>query len=144
MALKIFKGIWFFSLLGLLVTFFYVYASLPEQVALWEEGLTTSISKNGLFYLAISLIAFVNVLVFIVTRLMFNQVQGFYGWFYGLITTINIFFIATLLLLYVLNSGERYDYSGMAPAIYGSLFLVAAWIIGWPIYAISQKITSKQ
>ncbi len=144
MALKIFKGLWFFSLLGLLATFFYIYAGLPEQVVLWEGEVDTSISKNGLFYLAILLMAFINVLVFIVTRLMFNDVRGFHGWFYGLITTINIFFIATLLLIHVLNSGERYDYTGMAPAIYGSLFLVAAWIIGWPIYAISQRITSKQ
>ena len=143
MALKIFKGFWFFSVVGLLLTFFYVYAGLPEWVTLSEEGTLTSIPKNSLFYLSIGAMAVINTLVFIATRLPIQQKQDFKAWFYGLIITINLFFIASLGFLHVYNSGERYDYSGMAPAIYGSLFLVGAWIISWPIYLLSQKILAK-
>lgn len=141
MVLKIFKGVWFFSLLGLLVTFFYVYAGLPETVNLWEEGI--SISRNGLFYLSIVLIALVNVMVFMARNLIGNQNEGFTSWFYGLIIAINVFFIASLGLLNVFNGGDRYDYSRMAPAIYGSLILICVWIISWPVYLLSQKILAK-
>lgn len=143
MALKIFKGLWFFSVVGLLLTFFYVYAGLPEWVILSNEGAPSYIPKNSLFYLSIGAMAVINTLVFIATRLPIKQKQDFKAWFYGLIITINIFFIASLGFLHVYNSGERYDYSGMAPAIYGSLFLVGAWIISWPIYLLSQKILAK-
>jgi hypothetical protein len=141
MVLKIFKGVWFFSLLGLLITFFYVYAGLPETVNLGEEGV--SISRNGLFYLSIILMALVNVMVFMARNLIGKQNEGFTTWFYGLIISINIFFIASLGLLNVFNSGDRYDYSRMAPTIYGSLILICVWIIGWPVYLLSQKILAK-
>jgi hypothetical protein len=143
MALKIFKGIWFFSVVGLLLTFFYVYAGLPEWVTLSEEGAVPSIPKNSLFYFSLSLMAVINTLVFVVTRLPIKQKPDFKAWFYGLTITINLFFIASLGFLHVYNSGERYDYTSMAPAIYGSLFLVSAWIISWPIYVLSQKILAK-
>jgi hypothetical protein len=142
MALKIFKGLWFFSVMGLLLTFFYVYAGLPEWVILSNEGAPSYIPKNSLFYLSIAAMAIINTLVF-ATRLPINQKTDFKAWFHGLIITINIFFIASLLFLHVYNSGERYDYSGMAPAIYGSLFLVTAWVISWPVYLLSQKILAK-
>ncbi len=141
MVLKIFKGVWFFSLLGLLITFFYVYAGLPETVNLWEEGV--SISRNGLFYLSIVLMALVNVMVFMARNLIGKQNEGFNTWFYGLIISINVFFIASLGLLNVFNGGDRYDYSRMAPAIYGSLILICVWIISWPVYLLSQKILAK-
>lgn len=141
MVLKIFKGVWFFSLLGLLITFFYVYAGLPETVNLWEEGV--SISRNGLFYLSIVLMALVNVMVFMARNLIGKQNEGFNIWFYGLIISINVFFIASLGLLNVFNGGDRYDYSRMAPAIYGSLILICVWIISWPVYLLSQKILAK-
>ncbi|MEQ1588209.1 MAG: hypothetical protein ABL895_20165 [Cyclobacteriaceae bacterium] len=141
MVLKIFKGVWFFSLLGLLITFFYVYAGLPETVNLWEEEV--SISRNGLFYLSIVLIALVNVMVFLARNLIGKQNEGFTSWFYGLIISINVFFIASLGLLNVFNGGDRYDYSRMAPVIYGSLILICTWIISWPVYLFSQKILSK-
>jgi hypothetical protein len=141
MVLKIFKGVWFFSLLGLLITFFYVYAGLPETVNLWEEGV--AISRNRMFYLSIVLMALVNVMVFMARNLIGKQNEGFTTWFYGLIISINFFFIVSLGLINVFNGGDRYDYSRMAPAIYGSLILICAWIISWPVYLLSQKIQAK-
>ncbi|MBL7862611.1 MAG: hypothetical protein JNJ65_15705 [Cyclobacteriaceae bacterium] len=142
MVLKIFKGVWFFSILAVLVMFFYVYAGLGEVVMLWDHPPAISISKNGLFYLATTLLAIVNVMVYLVRQLSDNR-TGFTSWFYGMVASVNIFFIAVLGFIHVFNGGERYDYSRMAPALYGSLILVGAWIISWPIIRVSQKILSK-
>jgi hypothetical protein len=142
MIVKIFKGVWFFSLLGLLTLFFYIYAGLPETVNLWQEG-AISISRNGFFYLSIGIIALVNVMVFAARNLIGRKEEGFTSWFYGLIISINIFFIVAFGLLSILNSSDRYDYSRMAPAIYGSLILICGWILSRPVYLISQKFKSK-
>jgi hypothetical protein len=87
--------------------------------------------------------ALVNVMVFMARNLIGKENEGFTAWFYGLIISINIFFIASLGLLNVFNSGDRYDYSRMAPTIYGSLILICVWIISWPVYLLSQKILAK-
>jgi hypothetical protein len=142
MTLKILKGVWFFSVLALLVMFFYVYAGLPETVMLWDFPQQISLSRNGLFYLSIALIAMLNATVYLVRQVTTKE-SGFASWFYGMIATVNIFFIAILGLIHVFNGGERYDYSRMAPAIYGSLILVSVWLISWPVIKLSQKFSSK-
>jgi len=143
MVLKIFKGVWFFSLVGLLVVFFYVYAGLPQNVALWQEGSNVFVSRNALFYISLFLMALINVMVFMVRGIMVQKDERFTTWFYGLIISVNLFFIASLGLLNVFNGGDRYNYSSMAPAIYGSLMLICVWIVSWPVYLLSQKILSK-
>lgn len=137
MTLKILKGVWFFSVLALLVMFFYVYAGLPEPVTLWELPEPITLSRNGLFYLAVSIIAILNATVYLVRQV--SAKDGFAGWFFGMIATVNIFFIALLGLIHVVNGGERYDYSRMAPAIYGSLILLSAWLISWPVIKVVKK-----
>lgn len=142
MTVKIFKGVWFFSMLGLLAMFFYIYAGLPETVMLWDFPEQITISRSGLFYSFISTIAILNATVYLVRQLS-NKEQGFTAWFYGMIATLNIFFIAMLGFIHVFNGGDRYDYARMAPAIYGSLILVCAWLISWPVIKIFQKISTK-
>lgn len=139
MVLKIFKGVWFFSLLGLFVLFFYIYAGLPENVVFSESENSLSISRNGFFYSSIILFALINVLVFVVGKLLSNGDQGFSSWFYGLIITFNFFFITSLGFIHVFNGGDRYDYSQMGPAVYGSLILLCGWMISWPFYFIYKK-----
>lgn len=140
MVLKIFKGVWFFSLLALFGLFFYIYAALPQEVALSESEGSISISRNSFFYSAITLFALINVLVFVVTKLLSNGDQGFSSWFYGLVITINLFFLASLGFLHVFNGGDRYDYSRMGPIMYGSLILICVWMISWPGYRMIKKI----
>jgi hypothetical protein len=143
MILKIFKGVWFFSLLVLFGLFFYIYAALPEQVVFSDTDGNLSISRNGFFYSAIVLFALINVLVFVVTNLLSNGDQGFSTWFYGLVITFNLFFLTSLLFLHVLNGGDRYNYSQMGPIVYGSLILICVWMISWPGYSAFKKILSK-
>jgi hypothetical protein len=142
MTVKILKGVWFFSVLALLVMFFYVYAGLPETVMLWDFPQQIALSRNALFYSAIAVITFLNATVYLVRQISAKE-SGFASWFYGMIATVNIFFIAMLGLIHVFNGGERYDYSRMAPAIYGSLILVSVWLVSWPVIKFSQKILSK-
>ena len=46
------KVIWVFSLLAMMATFMYVYASLPENVVVNENPQTMTISKETFFYIA--------------------------------------------------------------------------------------------
>ncbi|MCU0369080.1 MAG: hypothetical protein MUF39_09650 [Cyclobacteriaceae bacterium] len=139
MILKIFKGVWFFSLLGLLAVFFYVYASLPETVFFSEERETYAVSRDTFFYFFILTMALVNVLVFFIDKLFTRPVPGFHAWFYGLVISLNAFFFSTLLLTYVLNGGDRYDFTRMGPAVFGSMILILLWLIGGSFYFILKK-----
>jgi hypothetical protein len=143
MILKIFKGVWFFSLLALFGLFFYMYAGLPVEVVFSEPKGTFTISRDGFFYSSMVLFAIINTLVFVVNKVLSNGDQGFSAWFYGLISTINFFFLTSLGFIHVLNGGDRYNYSQMGPAVYGSLILICGWMLFWPIYLLYKKILSK-
>ena len=141
MILKIFKGVWFFSLMALFVVFFYVYAGLPQEVVFSESESNLSISRNGFFFSSIILFAVVNALVFVVSKLLSNGDQSFSSWFYGLIVTFNFFFFTSLGFIHIFNGGDRYDFSNMGPAMYGSLILLCVWMISWPVFLLYRKIT---
>jgi hypothetical protein len=143
MILKIFKGVWFFSLLLLFAVFFYIYAALPEVVTFSREEGGLSISRDGFFYLSIAMFALINVLVFVVNKVLANGDQGFSSWFYGLVVTFNFFFFTSLGFLHILNGGDRYNFSQMGPAVYGSLILICVWMISWPGILIYRKIFQK-
>jgi hypothetical protein len=144
MAIKIFKVIWFFSLLGVLAVFMYVYASLPETVVINENPQAVSLSKESLFYVALALIAVSNMLVFVISRTFPEQDYNFKAWFYGLVVCINLFFVIGLSFISLYNSGEKFDYARLGFIIYGSLVLLIVWSISWPVYRIVQKFFHKQ
>jgi hypothetical protein len=142
MVLKVFKGFWFISLLVTLGILLFVYASLPEQVVIQEkESKLVSLPRDGVFYIAVSFMAIVNVLVFIVNKL-FHDAQ-FKVWFYGLIMTLNIFFIVALNMIGTFNSGESFNYGQIDFIIYGSVILVLLWAASWPFYSIFRKFFHK-
>jgi hypothetical protein len=143
MILKIFKGVWFFSLLALLVVFFYVYAGLPEEVVILESAESISLSRNGFFYTAVILFAMINALVFVVNKLLSDGDQAFSSWFYGLIVTFNFFFLTTLGFLHVFNGADRYNFDNMGPIMYLSLILLCAWMMSWPVIVLYKKIATK-
>ena len=66
MILKIFKAVWFLSLMAWLALFLYVYASLPEDVLVREVENKVILSREVIFYLFLAAIVLVNGLVFIV------------------------------------------------------------------------------
>ncbi len=144
MVLKIFKAVWFLSMLATLVVLLLNYASLPEEVAVQENGVSqVSINKEAFFYLCMGLLALINVLVFIMNKLYARQTD-FRTWFYGLVITFNIFFIISISLINVYNSSEKFNYNNIAFAVYGSLVLLIGWTLAWPVYVIYLKLFPKQ
>ena len=81
MIVKVFKGVWFLSLMATMAIFLYVYASLPESIIFQEGESTLSVSRNGLFYTILLLLAIFNALVFIVSRLYPDRNEYLKAWF---------------------------------------------------------------
>ncbi|MEK6780743.1 MAG: hypothetical protein AABY93_03500 [Bacteroidota bacterium] len=143
MIYKIFKAVWFFSLLATFVLLLYVYASLPQEVTLLEGEKPISVSREFLFYTMLAVMAFVNVLVFVVRILFTEEQSDFKTWFYGFVIALNFFFITLINFSGVYNSGERFDYSNIGFLIYASIGLIIIWAVGWPVYSLSRKFLSK-
>jgi hypothetical protein len=143
MIINIFKGVWFFSFLGLLAVFFYVYASLPESIVVYGDLEPVRVSKELLFYIFISWIAIWNVLVYAVPAIM-KPKEKFMWWLLGLIVCLNLFFLITISYINVFNSNERFDYESIGYVIYGILSVLIGWMVSWPLYLFFQKIIRKQ
>lgn len=144
MALKILKVIWFFSLLAMVATFMYVYASLPENVVVNENPQTITLSKETLFYMALAVIAIANALVFAVSRIYSEREGDFKAWFHGLIACANLFFIIGLSFISLYNSNEKYDFGRLGVIIYGSVGLLMVWATSWPVYRVVRRFVDKQ
>ncbi len=147
MVLKIFKAVWFLSLLSWLLVFLYVYASLPEEVLIrdpdnYRAGSRVMISREGLFYILLAAITLFTALVLTVRRL-YNK-EDFLTWFYGLFICLHFFFVIVLNFINLINSGENFDYNRIGNVIYGSVALFALWAVAWPVYAIFKKFLSKE
>ncbi|GAB1446846.1 MAG: hypothetical protein KF860_03435 [Cyclobacteriaceae bacterium] len=144
MVLKIFKAVWFLSLMGFMVIFMYIYASLPEKVVIQEGLEAVSVSRNMLFYLTLGIVTIINVLVFMISKLYGTRNEPFSIWFYGQIIVLNFFLITVLGYFNVLNSGERFEYERLGIVIYGSIVLIVIWAIGWPVYSLTHKNITKE
>jgi hypothetical protein len=143
MVLKLFKAFWFFSLLLTLGVLMFIYASLPEKVVVQErEAKLIMLPRDAIFYIAMASMALINTLVFVVSKLFAKDIP-LRTWFYGLIITLNIFFIVALNLINTFNSGERFDYARIDFIIYGSVGLIVLWASFWPFFSIYRKIFGK-
>jgi hypothetical protein len=144
MILKIFKAVWFFSLLALLTSFLFIYASVPEQVIIHESSGTRTISREALFYSSIALFSVCNVTVFIISSLYKSRdAEDFLCWIHGLLVSLNIFFIIALNFINLYNSNEKFNFGSIGYVIYGSVVLVILWTVAWPVYTIFRKRISK-
>ena len=143
MLVRIFRGVWFLSLLAVFANLLYVYASLPEQVVVLD-GATDRIvmQRDSLFYIAMGALAIINVLVYVFSQKLMPA-EDFRVWLNGLVIVLNIFFIIGLSFISLYNSAEKYDFGRLGTIIYASVWLVAIWAIGWPVYVLVRKIFSK-
>ena len=143
MVLKLLKAIWFLSMLVTLVALLFVYASLPQEVLVQDDTeARVAISNEVFFYLAMALIAVSNALVFVIAK-VFKTNEDLRAWFFGLIITLNIFFIIGMNFISLYNSEEKFDYDRIAVIIYGSLGLIILWTVAWPVYAIFKRSSLK-
>jgi hypothetical protein len=144
MMSKIFRAVWFVSLIGVLCALLYVYADLPENVIVQQQGIeTVLIARDVFFYIVLGLLTITNVLVYVIASLYKNDLS-FKAWFYGLVITLNLFFVVGLFLINAYNSDERFDFSRIGFVIYGSVGLMILWAISWPIVKIIAAKKSDQ
>jgi len=142
MALKLFRALWFLSVLVVLANLLYVYASLPESVVIRETE-RMEISREWLFYILVGAIVLINLLVYLIKMMYQDGGESLRAWFHGLIITINIFFIISMQALNVYNSSEMFDHSLVSIYLTGSLGLILLWALAWPIYLLAQKVFFK-
>ena len=144
MVLKIFKAIWFLSVLALFARLLFAYAGWQDELVIQEDaGERLLIGKEALFYALTITIVLINVVVYIFGRLFMNQEQ-LRTWIHLLITSINIFFIVAISLIGVYNSYEKFDYQSINFIVYGSIGLIVLVALAWPVYTFFQKFFIKQ
>ncbi|HMJ69057.1 MAG TPA: hypothetical protein VK508_09180 [Cyclobacteriaceae bacterium] len=145
MILKIFRVLWFFSILAVLGFFMYVYASLPDPVVVMEEPEQFVVSKETLFYIILATLAVFNMFVYVFRSLnKTEEGEGFVSWYYGLVICLNAFFIVAVSYISLFNSGERFAYERIGIIIYGSVALMILWAFSWPVYLAGRKIFAKK
>ncbi|NBP69366.1 MAG: hypothetical protein EBU52_11535 [Cytophagia bacterium] len=139
MAVKIFRSVWFLSVLAVLFVLLYQYASWPLEVVIGQGEVNfISLSKDNFFYAAMALLAFVNVTVYMV-RNFAKKSEEFQAWFYGFIAVINFFLVIALSFISLFNSNEDFRFGQIGFIIYGSLILVFSWIVGGLLYWAVRK-----
>jgi len=128
MVLRIFRAVWFLSVLASLVSLLYSYASIQGDVYLMGgagDFLTTN--RDSFLYLGMILLALVNASVFPVRALLKDE--NLQSWFHGLVVTVNIFLIISFSYIHLSSSSEKFDYGRIGFIIYGSVGLMAIWAV---------------
>ena len=144
MTLKLFRAVWFFSMLIVLGNLMYVYAGLPEEITLFDDGITPMIvGRESFFYVAMTLIAVCNVLVYLFSKKLTPR-EDFRSWVHGQVITLNIFFVIGMSFIGLYNSAERFDFERIGFIIYSSVGLVGLWAASWPIYLVVKKFMPKE
>ncbi len=139
MAVKIFRSVWFLSVLAVLFVLLYQYAAWPETVVIGQGEVNfISLTRDSFFYVSMALLAFVNVTVYIARNFAKKSVE-FQPWFYGFLAVINFFLIIALSFISLFNSNEDFRFGQIGFIIYGSLILVFSWIVGGLLYWLVRK-----
>lgn len=138
MILKIFRVVWFFSVLAVLGFFMYTYASLPDPLVVMDDQEQVIISKEVWFYAILFIVAIFNMFVYVFRSLNKSRPEGeaFVSWFYGLVICLNFFVIVAVSYVSLFNGGERFEYERIGFIIYGSIILMIAWAFAWPVYRL--------
>lgn len=122
----------------LLFVLMYVYANMPENVALStdEAGLKSDyISRPYFFFGALGLAVFANLILYAFGQLAAKayssdiRSQRIKLWTDGLGLFMNLFFVMILFFFNAFNGGERFDFSYLSYPIYISLGLVVIWAL---------------
>ncbi len=143
MILKISKGVWAVSILGVLAALLFVYASLPESVLVFSgDSEPVYLGRETFFYVALIAVTLINTMVFPVSAL-FKKDVALRTWFNFLVVVLNIFFIISLFVINSINSNEKFKFEEIGFLVYGSVILIAVWTVAWPVYFLIRKFSAK-
>ena len=129
------------SLLILLIILIYIYASMPEQIAMFTNADGDPgyyVSRNSFFYLSLLMIVVVNG-VFLAYSYFAKSaktegtekfLESLRVWANGLLTLVNIFFITAMIFLSAFNSLEKLDLYNFGLIIYVVLGMIFLWTLG--------------
>ena len=131
------------SLLLLLIILLYIYANMPERIALFTDSGDNPIyfiSRNSFFYISLLVIVIVNGLFMVYNHYAKNasnvsvSTSKYYDflrvWSNGLLSLVNLFFITALIFLNAFNSLEQLDLYNFGLVIYIVLGLIFLWTLG--------------
>jgi hypothetical protein len=139
MAVKIFRSVWFLSVLVMLAVLLYHYAGWPEEVVIGQAQVNfVALSRDAFFYSTLAIITFINTSVFI-AKYYAAKAPEFLAWYYGFIAIINFFLMIGLSFIGLFNSNENFRFGQIGFIIYGSLFLIGAWLLGGLLYWVVSK-----
>lgn len=139
MAVKIFRSVWFLSVLVMLAVLLYHYAGWPEEVVIGQAEVNfVVLSRETFFYSMLAIIGFINTSVFI-TKHYAARAPEFLAWYYGFISIVNFFLVIGLSFIGLFNSNENFRFGEIGFIIYGSLFLIGAWLLGGVLYWILRR-----
>ena len=150
MILRFIKFGWTISLVAGLGTLLYVYASIPEQVVYslsdkyFGKG---AISRDAFFYTALGFMAFMNFLLYALSKNLKYKMESvnetIKKWQLSLAVLINIFAIVVMNFVFLVNSGDTFDFNNFGFLIYIALGLIVLWILTLPILLIRSAKLSK-
>lgn len=145
MALKIFRAVWFLSVLAVLANLLFGYAGWQqENLVILEDGADQLlINKEILFYAIVGMLVLINVVVYVFGKLYARQ-EDLRSWIHALVTVINLFFIVAISLIGLYNSAEKFNYATIDFIIYGSVALVVLVALIWPVYSLTKKFFVKE
>ncbi|MEP2772200.1 MAG: hypothetical protein ABJH05_08625 [Fulvivirga sp.] len=151
MILRFIKFGWAVSLVAGLGALLYVYASIPEHVVYslsdkyFGKG---AVTREVFFYSSLGFMAFINFLLYALSKNLKYQDESINElikkWQLSLAVLINIFAIVIMNFVFLVNSGETFNFDNIGYLIYVSFGFIVLWIIALPILLVRAFKRSKQ
>ncbi|MEL7001493.1 MAG: hypothetical protein AAFN93_02030 [Bacteroidota bacterium] len=142
---RLVKAFWFLTVLISLAVLLYVYAGLPEVVAFDLLGNGRSLDRETSFYIALVILSLTNFSLYALSRHMKYRSEAIntimINWQLSLAGLLNFFYIVSMLFVFLLNSGESFNFNNFGYLIFVSLGFVIIWIFVLPILLIRNRPT---
>ncbi len=140
---KVFKSIWWFSIIGIFTVLMWVYASLPSFVNIEAAELfkyPVQFKKEPFFYIALAVVVVFNFLIYGGGLWMAKKTRplaaALSSWFFAFGIALNFFLIVGLNTINTLNSGEKVNTGGVELLVWLSLAFLAIAALALPVLVV--------
>lgn len=137
------KFFWFVSLFAGLAALLYVYAGLSQQVVYGAEAETMFTDRESFFYIALGILTVCNFSFYALTKNMKYRSEEMntllVNWQLSFAIVLNVFYIIGVNFIFLLNSGEHFNYDNFGFLIIISLSLIVLWVFALPVLVIRQR-----